>query len=135
MIDKVLILNKLKEHLGFTKNSDFARYLGIKDNTLSNWYSRNTFNEDIITHRCEFVNKSWLLTGEGQMLKENNSPINNNNMSMDEKERIGILEEALDIMKKELSDKQRTIDALTESNRELISYVTGNPVHKKKEAI
>ena len=56
-------------------------------------------------------------------------------INMDEKERIGILEEALDIMKRELQDKQRTIDALAESNRELISYVTGNPVVKKKEAV
>lgn len=83
------------------------------------------------------INRTWLLTGEGKMLKpetkNENEPINQ--QIMDEKERIGILEEALEIMKRELQDKQRTIDQLAESNRELISYVTGSVGSKKKEAI
>lgn len=70
MIDKSLILSKIKTHLGLKKESDFAKYLGIKQNTLSTWHSRNTFDIDLISQKCDFLNYNWLLTGTGEMLKK-----------------------------------------------------------------
>lgn len=70
MIDKSLILSKIKAHLGLKKESDFAKFLGIKQNTLSTWHSRNTFDIDLISQKCEFLNYNWLLTGTGEMLKK-----------------------------------------------------------------
>lgn len=49
MIDKSLILSKIKSHLGLKKESEFANFLGIKQNTLSTWHSRNTFDIDLIS--------------------------------------------------------------------------------------
>lgn len=69
MIDKSLILSKIKSHLGFKKESEFANFLGIKQNTLSTWHSRNTFDIDLISQKCDFLNYDWLLTGRGDMLK------------------------------------------------------------------
>ena len=107
-------------------NTEFCQKIGVSNAFISSMrVSLQPDKIDSIALNYPQLNTTWLLTGEGPMLKENNSPINNNNMSMDEKERIGILEEALDIMKKELSDKQRTIDALTESNRQLFAAVPG----------
>lgn len=37
--NKSLILNEIKFQLGFSKDSDFERFLGIEPQTLSTWYS------------------------------------------------------------------------------------------------
>lgn len=67
---KVSILNKLMEYKGFTSKAEFARYLEIKPNVLSNWFSRNTFDEDILKSKFPEVNKIFILTGEGEILSE-----------------------------------------------------------------
>ena len=43
-IDNSLILNKIKSHYDFKNDAEFARFLDIKPNTLSNWHSRNTID-------------------------------------------------------------------------------------------
>ncbi|CAI9674002.1 MULTISPECIES: LexA family transcriptional regulator [Elizabethkingia] len=70
-MNKSLILNNIKSHLGFKTDSDFADFLGIKQNTLSNWKSRNTIDYELIITKCDEINANWLLTGEGEMLKKN----------------------------------------------------------------
>lgn len=67
---KVSILNKLMEYKGFTSKAEFARYLEIKPNVLSNWFSRNTFDEDILKSKFPEVNKIFILTGEGEIISE-----------------------------------------------------------------
>ncbi|MDE5525660.1 LexA family transcriptional regulator [Elizabethkingia meningoseptica] len=68
-IDKSLILNTLKSHFGFNSDSDFARFLGIKPQTLSSWHSRNTFDVDLIYSKCVNIDANFLLSGEGQIEK------------------------------------------------------------------
>lgn len=68
-IDKSMILNRIKSYLGLDKDAEFARYLGISPQTLSSWHSRNTFDIHLLYSKCVFVNAEWLLTGEGEMLK------------------------------------------------------------------
>lgn len=70
-MNKSLILNDIKTHLGFKTDTDFADFLGIKQNTLSNWKSRNTIDYELIITKCDDINANWLLTGEGEMLKKN----------------------------------------------------------------
>lgn len=67
-INKTLILNDIKTHYGFKSDAEFARFLGIKPNTLSNWYARDTFDYEIIVTHCEDINTEWLF-GRGDMLK------------------------------------------------------------------
>ena len=72
-MDKALILNEIKLYLGFERDTDFAEFLGIKQNTLSNWKARNSIDYDLIISKCEEINANWLLTGKGPMLKEDNN--------------------------------------------------------------
>lgn len=67
--DKTLILNEIKGHYGFKTDAEFARFLGIKPNTLSNWYARNTFDYEILVTKCDDLNTDWLF-GRGDMLKD-----------------------------------------------------------------
>lgn len=68
-IDKKMILSKIKSHLGFKSDSDFAKFLGIKPQTLSSWYSRNTFDVDLIYSKCVNIDCNFLITGEGEIEK------------------------------------------------------------------
>ncbi|WP_206368666.1 helix-turn-helix domain-containing protein [Sphingobacterium sp. B16(2022)] len=74
--DKSLILNQIKIQLGYSKDSEFAKFLGIKPQTLSTWHTRNTFDIELVYAKCEQIDANWLLTGKGQILKneENQFP-------------------------------------------------------------
>lgn len=74
-MDKTSILTQIMKYKGFGTKASFASFLGIKPNTLSNWFSRNTFDIDVILEKIPELNKAWLLTGEGNML---NDAVSNN---------------------------------------------------------
>ena len=69
-MDKSLILNEIKKYLNIKTDTEFANFLGIKQNTLSSWKARNSIDYDLIISKCDYLNANWLLTGEGSMLKE-----------------------------------------------------------------
>lgn len=67
------ILDAIRFYKRFTTKKAFAEHLGIKANVLSNWYSRNTFDEDIILDKIPEINRTWLLTGQGEMLNHSHN--------------------------------------------------------------
>ncbi|WP_372937988.1 helix-turn-helix domain-containing protein [Seonamhaeicola sp.] len=69
-MDKSLILKEIKKHYKFRTDSEFADFLGIKQNTLSNWSTRNSLDYERIISKCEEIDANWLLTGKGSMLKQ-----------------------------------------------------------------
>lgn len=69
-INKSLMLNEIKTHFKLKSDADFARFLGIKPQTLSSWYSRNTFDIDILYAKCVGISGDWLITGIEPMLKK-----------------------------------------------------------------
>lgn len=74
-MDKSHILNELKKYYKFESNTDFASFLGISPQNLSNWYARNTIDYDLIYTKCENIDGDWLLSGEGEMLKNDKRTI------------------------------------------------------------
>lgn len=77
VLDKSLIINKLKSAYNFSSDSEFARFLGVKPTTLSSWHSRNTFDIDLIYAKCVDVNSDFLLSGNEPILKTK-SDVNTN---------------------------------------------------------
>lgn len=75
-INKVKILENLMLYKRFSKKTELASYLEVKPNVVSNWFSRNSFDEKVIIQKFPEINKVWLLTGEGEMLNntENEKP-------------------------------------------------------------
>lgn len=69
-MDKTVILNQIKNTFNIKSNAEFARLLGISPQNLSNWYKRGTYDVNLILRKFTDVNETWLLTGEGEMLKE-----------------------------------------------------------------
>lgn len=72
-MDKSLILKEIKKYYNFKTDGEFADFLGIKQNTLSNWSSRNSIDYDRIISKCENIDGNWLLTGQGSMLKDSST--------------------------------------------------------------
>jgi hypothetical protein len=68
-MDKTLIINSIIEHYKFKSDTEFARYLGITPQVLSNWKARNTYDAQLIYTKCLEINPEWLLTGNGHMVK------------------------------------------------------------------
>jgi len=68
-MNKELIIKEIKKHLGITRDGDFAEFLGINQNTLSSWKSRDSINYELIISKCQDIDANWLITGEGSMLK------------------------------------------------------------------
>lgn len=125
-VDNKLILNNIKNHLGFKKQSEFANFLGIAPTTLSSWYARNTFDMNLVYSKCSFLNTNWLLTGEGEMLKEKTTTsenLENENL----KDRCKSLEESVRLLKQENELLKKIID-LTDR-----IYFLENSKHKSKK--
>lgn len=68
-INKAEVLNRIKEYFGLKTNAKLATFLGIAPTTLSSWYSRETFDLDVIYSKCVDVNLDWLLTGRTSMVQ------------------------------------------------------------------
>ena len=76
LYEKKYQLEKIQKYYEFGRDTDFAKFLGIKPSVLSNWKSRNTFNIDLLYTKCEKINPEWLISGKGQMLKTKNESEN-----------------------------------------------------------
>lgn len=81
-LNKKEILQKIKIHLGYDKDKDFALYLGISQNVLSNWKGRNTFDENLLKEKVPELSNAWLLTGEGDMLAHGHSQGGSGNINI-----------------------------------------------------
>ncbi len=68
-IKKSIILNQIKNYLNFRKDTEFAKFLGIKPQTLASWHSRNTYDLEILYAKCKDISPDWLFSGKGRMLR------------------------------------------------------------------
>lgn len=64
-----LNIRELMLHLGTENFSELARILGVTKHTVANWKKRNTYDVAKIESAIPNINRLWLLTGEGPMLK------------------------------------------------------------------
>ncbi len=137
------MLDSIRFYKKFSTKKAFADYLGIRANVLSNWYSRNTFDEFTILSKIPEINRVWLLTGEGEMLNHphneathninssNNTYINSvgdnsqdktnekniyNEMIITQRELIDSLKEQITQYRKEIEYLRQIIKECNENN-------------------
>ena len=67
-MDKVLILETLRNYKQFVSRNQFAKYLRVSAQTLNNWYNRGTYDLERLIVTFPEVNPQWLISGEGEML-------------------------------------------------------------------
>lgn len=69
------ILNRIKEYYKIKSNAELSRFLGISPSTLSNWYSRNTIDYDLIFDKCSDIDLDWLINGLSEYPHSENTEI------------------------------------------------------------
>lgn len=79
IINKSLILSKIKSHYNFSTDAEFARFLDIKPQTLASWYSRNTFDASLLYAKCNEISGGFILSGLGNLLRGPKIQIHDNN--------------------------------------------------------
>lgn len=67
----------LIEHYSNGNKAQFASILGITPQGLSTWIKRNSFDIELVFSKCEGISAQWLLTGEGDMLANENQTKSN----------------------------------------------------------
>lgn len=67
------MLEALISHFTNGNKAQFAKHLGVSPQTISAWIARNTFDSELIYAKCRYINPSWLLTGQGNMLTSTES--------------------------------------------------------------
>lgn len=72
-MDKKKMLEALISHFTNGNKAQFAKHLGVSPQTISAWIARNTFDSELIYAKCRYINPSWLLTGQGNMLTSKES--------------------------------------------------------------
>lgn len=134
-IDNVKILNEIMIYKGFTKKTEFSLFLDIKPNVLSNWFSRNTLDKDIILSKIPELNKVWLITGEGEMLNISASQKKAIPYVVTENE-LSLVMERLHLYKEKIDFYKEKIEKLEEENQQLKkdkkSFVPGQRVSTSK---
>ena len=66
------ILKRFKKALNIKTDSDLAKYLGVRQNTISTWKARDSLDYKLLFSKCDEnnINIDWLLTGEGDMFRK-----------------------------------------------------------------
>lgn len=70
-MDKSLIIKEIMKIYNFRKYGDFADFLGVNQQVLSNWVKRNTFDLELIYTKCDKISPDYLITGTGEILRGN----------------------------------------------------------------
>lgn len=114
-MDRVLILKQIKEFKNFKTDGEFADFLGITPQVLSNWKSRNTFDVELLYTKCEFINPEWLLTGRGEMLKDSvaeTAPPAPPDLLLAQREIIDLQKDKIKLLEQALQDQRQQVEAL-----------------------
>lgn len=69
-MDKRIMLEQLINYYTDGNKAKFAAQVGIKPQLVSTWLSRGTYDAEVLYAGCPGMSGDWLLSGEGEMLKD-----------------------------------------------------------------
>lgn len=69
MMNKKEMLEMVINHYEDGNKAQFAKRLGISPQALSMWFTRNSFDAELLYNKCDGLSGDWLLSGEGEMFK------------------------------------------------------------------
>lgn len=132
-MEKRDILLSLIQHYTHGNKAAFARLIGITPNGLSTWISRNSFDTDKIIANCECVNPTYLLTGKGTIILneegDSTESVSENKDNHTLNEILAIcttlaqqMRENIEIMKKSQELFERVLDMHDNKNKKTIQF-------------
>jgi len=115
-MDKQFIINEIMRVYGFTKKGEFADFLGINQQVLSNWIKRNSFDVELIFTKCEKISAEFILTGKGNIFRT--VPENNKvNLVEEEPETYYKEDSLLNAHKKTIHVLEKQVDDLIDTQK------------------
>lgn len=94
----MFILDKIKGYFNLKSNKELADFLGVTKQTISNWYSRNSIDYDIVISKCTLASKDidlrWLLSNNDEKQQDAPNPAISKKMYDTDDETYSILKVA-----------------------------------------
>lgn len=128
------VTNELKKLRKVYSDADLARILGISRGEMSNVMSgRRPVSKRIVdnltTHFPE-IDKEWLLTGDGEMLKSHSASAENHSISIAGEEikenKINVnTDETIAMLVAEVAAQRKLTEKVLEQNSDLIAIIAG----------
>jgi hypothetical protein len=124
-IDKTLILNRIKIIKKFSTDAELANFLGINTSTLSNWYSRNSLDFDVLFSKCEDLPIEWLIMGRDNVMQSVEPMAQQPEASKENGliDRIERQAEQIGLLKGENERKNEVIRELKDENERLLNKI------------
>ena len=97
-MDKTIMLDRIKDYYSFKTDVDFAKFLGITPQVLSNWKGRNSFDAELLYNKCPELNPSWLLCGKEPMITEKELQVNEAKSPYVLRKKLTYLEDELKVL-------------------------------------
>ncbi|WP_417237408.1 helix-turn-helix domain-containing protein [Bizionia paragorgiae] len=116
-MDKAIMLDRIKDYYSFKTDVDFAKFLGITPQVLSNWKGRNSFDAELLYNKCPELNPSWLLCGKKPM-------ITNSELQVNEAKSPYILRKKLTYLEDELKVLTEADKIMSESGSQIKKAIT-----------
>ena len=66
------ILDRLRNALNQSNDTELANFLGVKKATLSNWRSRNSLDWPLLFSFCEHIDLNWIIFGDSKAIPPTN---------------------------------------------------------------
>lgn len=123
---KKRILSEIMTYKGFRRQAQLAQFLDISPQLLNKWFTRDTFDVEVLIKKLPEVNLDFLLYGKQPMLRKYVKADNSNK----EQPEMAISEEPASmantnfLLSKELEIKNRQISSLIEQHGILISELS-----------
>lgn len=119
-MDKYLILEALKSYKCFKSDSEFADYLEVSESELKTWKRKHSYDTSKVAPKFPEVEESWLITGEGEILKRDvvqasfgNNNISNSSIVINKNEAI---EKLIEVIQHKDQQIDKLIDILCKQN-------------------
>ena len=129
-----LVVNDLKERRKVYSDADCARLLGLEKADFSRMMSgkkpvSQRCVDGLVTHFPE-INNEWLLTGEGEMLKNTSAVAENHSISIAGEEikenKINMnSDETIAMLVAEVAAQRKLTEKVLEQNSDLIAIIAG----------
>lgn len=124
------ILDRLRNALNQSNDTELANFLGVKKATLSNWRSRNSLDWPLLFSFCEQIDLNWIIFGDSKAIPPTNQEslaINTNSSLVEHLDnKLKEKDKEIGSLNKEIGKLEARIEQLEKERRDNQVFPTTN---------